>query len=97
MQEKVKEGLSDQEEKLKELHKTIEEKSQRIADLEKELIEAPKKESKIFELEMEIEILQGIGMFSKVQTDLIHSVGDLISSPNFPQMATNGFIFRAEV
>ena len=73
MQEKVKEGLSDQEEKLKELHKTIEEKSQKIADLEKELTEAPKKESKIFELEMEIEILQGIGMFSKVQTDLIHS------------------------
>ena len=80
MQEKVKEGLSDQEEKLKELHKTIEEKSQRIVDLEKELTEAPKKESKIFELEMEIEILQGMGKFSKVQTDLIHSEGDLISS-----------------
>ncbi|CAB4014039.1 Hypothetical predicted protein [Paramuricea clavata] len=47
-------------EQLRELYNTMEEKSQRIADLEQHLNEMNKKDSKICELQMEIDILQGI-------------------------------------
>lgn len=45
---------------MRELYNTMEEKSQRIADLEQHLNEMNKNDSKICELEMEIDILQGI-------------------------------------
>ncbi|XP_028410863.1 centromere-associated protein E-like [Dendronephthya gigantea] len=47
------------EEQLRELYNSMEEKSQRIANLEQQLSEVHKKDSKICELEMEIDILQG--------------------------------------
>lgn len=50
------------EEQLRELYNSMEVKSQRIANLEQQLSEVHKKDSKICELEMEIDILQG-GIF----------------------------------
>ena len=61
LQEKVQDYESIlSEEQLRELYSIVEEKTRRIADLEKELSEVHLKDSKICELEMEIEILQGV-------------------------------------
>ena len=60
LQEKVKDSVNLSEKQLSELHNTMDEKSQRIADLEQELSDVHKKDAKICELELEIDMLKGI-------------------------------------
>ena len=60
LQEKVKSSVNLSEKQLRELYNTMEDKSQRIANLEQDLIDVHKKDEKISELELEINILRGI-------------------------------------
>ena len=63
LRERVKDSVNLSEKQLQELYNTMEAKSQRIADMEQELIEMNKKDARICKLEMEIDILQGISCF----------------------------------
>ena len=60
LREKVKDSVNLSEKQLRELYNTMEEKSQKIADLEHDLIDVQKKDAKIFELKLEINTLGGI-------------------------------------
>ena len=60
LQEKVKSSVNLSEKQLRELYNTMEDKSQRIANLEQDLMDVHKKDEKISELELEINILRGI-------------------------------------
>ena len=94
LQEKVKSSVNLSEKQLRELYNTMEDKSQRIANLEQDLIDVHKKDEKISELELEINILRGIRCYFVERSMTPAKIfSELSSYPIFSLIFTTLLIF----